>query len=183
MDEWWRKVSETQPDYKRHSPDFFTYENVNPYQVVPAMTNMMFTLLYDRDSRIFCAFSQQHRTDHISGKTYYIRAKGNPKLYWSQYTNGYIYASETSRTRFRIQIDGDDKNKVMIGDDFIIISSATDPKNKLGVGNGSALCMGSHSCRMLFRDFKDNFLAEVNETGETYVLKIDGAGEVWELVD
>ncbi|KAI0379593.1 hypothetical protein F5Y04DRAFT_126132 [Hypomontagnella monticulosa] len=183
MDEWWRKVSETQLDYKRHSPDFFTYAKVKPHLVVPDMKNMMFTLLHDRDSRVFSTFSQQHRTDHISGKTYYIRAKGNPKVYWSQYTDGYIHASKTCRTRFRIQIDGDDKNKVMIGEDFVTVSSATDPNSRLDVESTNALCMSSRGCRIRFSDFKNNFLAEVNGTVEPFVVKIDRAGEAWELVD
>lgn len=60
MDEWWRKASELHPEYKRHAPDYFTYNTlaVLPYQAVPKMSDiMMFTLLNDRDGRIFSNFN------------------------------------------------------------------------------------------------------------------------------
>lgn len=113
---------------------------------------------------------------------FYVRAKGNPKLYWTTYTNGLIYASETSRTRFCIRIDGDDKNKIMIGSDAIIISSATDSKRHLAVRDNGELYLSSHSTPMRFRDFKNNFLAEANGDADAPVVNVDNAGEVWELV-
>lgn len=66
----------------------------------------------------------------------------------------------------------------MIGDDFIIISSATDSKRQLGVRDQGELYFNGHSSRMRFSDFKNNFLAEANREGYAPVVQTDGANEV-----
>lgn len=119
----------------------------------------------------------------LVSRRYYIRAKGNPNLYWTEYSNGSIYASTSSRTRFRISIEGDKEGKVLIGSDPVIISSARDAQKQLGVSDGGELYLSGHSCRLTFADLKNNFLAEVVSEGQDVpVVKATDAGEVWELV-
>ncbi|KAK8068942.1 hypothetical protein PG994_005558 [Apiospora phragmitis] len=183
MDQWWRKVSSKHSDYQRLAPDYFTYLNTNPPDCKEMNDIMLFNLQNDLTGRGITTFEHQGRTDRISGKTFYIRAQGNPKLYWAS-DNGEVFASETARTRFRIRIDGDQMGVVMIDDDFIIIEAATDSSKQIGAGDDGKVHLGGHSCRLRLRDLQTSFLAEVtSQNREPTVKKISGAGEAWELVD
>ena len=70
VDEWWREASE-KSDVRRLSPDFYTYTNGTPPSFAPtASAKIMFTLIYDRDSRPTSIFNQPDRADVVSGNAY-----------------------------------------------------------------------------------------------------------------
>ncbi|KAI9158188.1 hypothetical protein HJFPF1_06179 [Paramyrothecium foliicola] len=194
VDEWWRKVSETKEDFHRLSPDFYSYTDGYPYQVAPEFEHrLIFSVVNNRDASQPSPIAHHQRTDLVSGDTtgntltkpqsFYVRSKSCPDLHWWAYS-GRIYVSRRGRTRFRFRIEGDDGSKgekIMIGDDRIIISSATDSQEMVGLDNSGELVLGGHSCGMYFKDLKRNLLAS-GEIDQAVVTKIDGAGEEWELV-
>ena len=72
VDEWWREASE-KSDVRRLSPDFYTYTNGTPPTFAPtASAKIMFTLMYDRDSRVTSIFDQPDRTDVVGGNAYVL---------------------------------------------------------------------------------------------------------------
>jgi hypothetical protein len=72
IDEWWRVVSEKAGvQWNRLAPDYYSFNNGLVWDSAPEFNDrLMYTLLNDRDGRFMGAFSQQPRTDHISGQTY-----------------------------------------------------------------------------------------------------------------
>ncbi|KAM6513338.1 hypothetical protein FALCPG4_015770 [Fusarium falciforme] len=190
IDEWWREVSEKdQCNFKRLSPDFYSWNRKKEaYDAAPEFSpRIMYTLLNDRDARIMSTFNQPERVDIVSGESFYIRSKSNPKYYWFA-KDGQIWATKIGRTRFVFRIDGAQgkDGKVLIGKDPISITAVGGHNQKhVSVSDNGELGLSGHTCRMFFGDLKTNFLAH-GEHGVSSpslpVTKVEGHGEEWELV-
>jgi len=109
LDAWWRVVSGKNIGFARVTPQFYTFSAANtlpPTTVENAnyapqfMNLMIFTLLNDRDGRVFSLFTNQPVSDHVSGGTFYIRSQSDPALFWYVTSDGKVYGSTSDRTRF-----------------------------------------------------------------------------------
>ncbi|PTB61754.1 hypothetical protein BBK36DRAFT_1131009 [Trichoderma citrinoviride] len=189
IDEWWRVVSEKAGvQWNRLAPDYYSFNHGLVWDSAPEFNDrLMYSLLNDRDGRFMGAFTQQPRTDHISGQTFFIRSKSSPYIYWAVKDNR-IYASRFSRTRFRIKIEGETKPKVMIGKDRISITLTTNSAQYLSISsNGELSVEGSGSAGgIFFSHFKKGFLADGYEIGDDVNAAVrrvgNDDGEEWELV-
>ncbi|CCX07192.1 hypothetical protein FPQ18DRAFT_323469 [Pyronema domesticum] len=218
-DEWWRAVQDSVTssykkfaDAKRVTPQFYThkpgvgnlYQTVTDPQCAPRfLGKVFFTLLNDHDGRNFNIAPPIDITDHISGKTYYIRSKHEPSKYWylgSQcLTEGskpsqVVQLSSTVRTRFRIKIrvaDGSSQDgKIMIGSDDIYISvpgvmNNADVSNINTASDNGALVAGRTADIFKFHDFENGFIvagAIGDRGGESSNVWKHEFGQKWELV-
>ncbi|KAI1070241.1 hypothetical protein LB507_010246 [Fusarium sp. FIESC RH6] len=193
IDEWWREASSIDKNnVVRLSPDFYTWSsNANAWNLAPEMADkIMIAHLSNQDtseSSNFEVFHQPERANVVSGKSFYIRSKSNPDLYWLA-KNDQIWATTQGRTRFIFRIDGDhdDKKTVLIGSDQISIAPVGGESNQkyVSVSDNSEVVLSGHSCRMYYSDLKRNFLAqgETGNSGSALISKVEGHGEEWELI-
>lgn len=108
--------------------------------------------------------------------SYYIRAKGDPTVYWASNQDGTIVASRARSTRFTIRtVDKALQNQVMIGSDLIQISVRG---RAVGFSHKGQLEVNGHGDRLTFGDLENGFGLE----GEAIVQDSDGGGEPWEPV-
>ncbi|KAI5818060.1 hypothetical protein BZA77DRAFT_386425 [Pyronema omphalodes] len=215
-DEWWRAVQDsisdsykTFADIKRVTPQFYTHKpsvgNI-PNTVIDAkcapkfLGKVFFTLLNDHDGRILSIAPPIDVTDHVSGKTYYIRSKGEPGKYWylanerlsDDTSRQVVQLSSTGRTRFRIKIrvasGASQDGKIMIGSDDIFISvpgrNNVDVSNINTSGSDGALLAGRAADVFKFHDFENGFIvASAVGGGQSSNVWKHEFGQKWELVD
>ncbi|RFN44894.1 hypothetical protein FIE12Z_10875 [Fusarium flagelliforme] len=189
IDEWWREASSTADNnLVRLGPDFFTWASrANAYDLAPKMSEkIIISLTNDRDSSNSQNFHQPERADVVSGRSFYIRSKAKPELFWLA-KNDQIWATTQGRTRFIFRIDGDqdDKKIVLIGSDQISMAAVGESNHKyVSVSDDSEVVLSGHSCRMYYSDLKRNFLAqgETGNSGSALIAKVEGHGEEWELI-
>ncbi|KAJ5212809.1 uncharacterized protein N7498_004455 [Penicillium cinerascens] len=132
MDEWYRSSVEDGMDHlKRKSPELYTYDYKKnyPYDFVykegkaaNVKYSILFTLVHNAWSIFSTTFFNQFVPDHISGKTFYIRSKSNPRVFWNL-SGGTVFASKAARTRFRITSRGVSRGEVILPQDRITISA------------------------------------------------------------
>jgi len=158
-DEWWRTISVQCTDLERISPCYYMHAHdnnaqrddacamKNGYINLPVEFHKYARVKWPHDSIIrgptignYYSWSpppptipSQDVTDHISGKTFFIRSKADPRDFWHVPRRGdfagILLVSRTDRTRFRI-IAKDAPTPlnggpiVMIGSDAIEISEA-----------------------------------------------------------
>ncbi|KAG8673896.1 hypothetical protein FPOAC2_07373 [Fusarium poae] len=190
IDEWWREASSNADNnLARLAPDFYTWSSgANVWDLGPKLADkIMISSVSNQDSSNPETFHQPERADVVSGNSFYIRSKSNPKLYWLA-KDDQLWATNQGRTRFVFHIDGDHDNKktVVIGSDQIsIVPVGGESKQKyVSVSDNSELVLSGHSCRMYYSDFKRNFLAqgETGSSGSALITKVEGHGEEWELI-
>ena len=120
-------------------------------------------------------------------RRYYIRAKGDNKVYWYCTPNGDIIASRTNSTRFRI-VNVDDKLKgaVMIGSDSVNLLLG---QYAVGIASQGNLQQQGKADSFMFSNFANGFT--VNGAGgytlpgvvdKAIIQANDEDGEPWELV-
>lgn len=205
IDEWWRIVSANPNlDYKRLAPDFYTYTKGWPYNSAPDLADRVaYWQLSERDTPgIAYAIEQQPRSDVVSGGRYanslhqfkstltffsfFVRSKSDPSIYWyAAESGGYVYAWKNGRSRFRVDIEGEEKasSKVLIRSDKVTIASASNPKLRLGIDDNNELYLGSKGTALTYVDLKKGFLTDDGSTvNAAKIKKVDGFGEEWELV-
>jgi len=191
LDEWWRVISGKNIGFARVTPEFYTFsasvvlppttvENAN---YAPQFLNLlMFTLLNDRDGRIFSLFPPQHPSDHVSGGTFYIRSKSDPEMFWYVTSGGNVYASSSNRTRFQIQTtDSTLVGQTMIPTDQIEILVAGTTNSYVSSGSNNTLAISNEAESYAFSDLTgpSTFLAQ-GPTSGTPVLSVV-FGEAWHL--
>jgi hypothetical protein len=109
-------------------------------------------------------------------------------VYWLAKGDVIYAGANVGRTRFTFRIDGgqDDKKTVLIGTDQIsIVAVGGSDQKYVSVSDQSQVVLSGHSCRMHYGDLKRNFLAqgEVLEVTSLKIMKVEGHGEEWELVE
>ncbi|KAJ4128981.1 hypothetical protein NW768_007507 [Fusarium equiseti] len=193
IDEWWREASsKADNNVVRLGPDFYTWSGgAQVWDLAPGMADkIMIAPVSNQDTYDygnFEIFHQPERADIVSGKSFYIRSKSNPELYWLA-KNDQIWATTQGRTRFvfRIAGDNDDKKTVLIGSDEISITPVGGESSQkyVSVSDNSEIVLSGHSCRMYYSDLKRNLLAqgETGNSGSALVSKVEGHGEEWELI-
>ncbi|KAF9893321.1 hypothetical protein FE257_011753 [Aspergillus nanangensis] len=189
VDEWYRAIATKKHDYdiRRVSPEFYTYNHhkldvghsTYSGRELPKFHDIMtFTPL---DSRMSPTFTNQGSVDRISGNTFYIRSKSDPRVFWHE-RGGDIYASQRFRTRFRIlnkdKIFG---KQVMVDSDLISISPTTLLDGEVNVNDEDGLCIDVVGTDIALGDLKSHFIPLWN--GDNFRIIYDqGNGEEWELV-
>ncbi|KAF9514039.1 hypothetical protein BS47DRAFT_1295542, partial [Hydnum rufescens UP504] len=188
-DEWWRAVLDSVvsgyhrfSNVKRVSPQFYTH-NPDVYDGNISKTlnddkcakrflgRVIFTLLNDRDARVFPIIPPVNYTDHISGRAYFIRSTLRPNEYW-HYDGKNIVVSSTHHTKFTVSARsanyprGGDDDLVIIGRDDVVI----------GVKNTDIFV---NTTPIKFAQFDGGF--SVGNGGELIHNPL-GDGDRWELV-
>ncbi|KAH8091685.1 hypothetical protein BXZ70DRAFT_476266 [Cristinia sonorae] len=214
-DEWWRAVTDSvEGGYQRFkgvsrlSAQWYTHDPNDGGNIMDTVnddrcaakfkTKVMFTLLYDRDGRIFSAAEGSDYTDYKSGDLFFIRSVMQPNLFWYLDTSSReILASTERRTKFKISAIDQKDGTVMIGKDIIsmrviIPHSHYSDCNHICAGDRS-LVVGERSLatELRFREFVDGFALKFYGPGApgaqgevvTITRDLDGLGERWELVN
>jgi len=191
LDGWWRAISTKNIGFARVTPEFYTFSAANtlpPTTVenanyAPQFLNLLiFTLLNDRDGRIFSLFPPQQFSDHVSGGTFYIRSKSDQGLFWYVTSDGKVYGSTTNRTRFQIQTtDTTLIGQTMIPTDQVEILVVGTTNSYVSSGSDNTLSITNQAESYAFSDLTgpSTFLAQ-GPTGGTPVLSLVH-GEAWEL--
>jgi len=142
-DEWWRAVQASVASgynrfagVQRITNQYYTHlPNVNngnisqtiddPQGTPSFLGQVIFTLLNDRDGRIWNVIPVLNYTVPSSNSNFFIRSVLQPNLFW-YWDGGAIRASTARRTRFNVGIAGGQKaGTIMIPSDQITISVAS----------------------------------------------------------
>ncbi|KAF8073419.1 hypothetical protein FPV67DRAFT_1736772 [Lyophyllum atratum] len=142
-DTWFRAVSDSAAagyqrfaSVQRVTPQFYTHNRghgnipdtiTDPKVAQSLQGKIFFTLLNDRDGRIFSVIPVFDYTDHLSGGSFYIRSIAQPDTYWYYDFHNYVLISRDRRTRFTITLADKDKaaGTVMIGSDEVCITAGS----------------------------------------------------------
>jgi hypothetical protein len=127
-------------------------------------------------------------------KSYFIRSKIDPTLYWSVDGSNKVLASTSQRSKFIVSFADSDKensNNVMINSDWIKITLAfeacsCDKNIAVFQGSDGKLVIQKTATNFRFRDItKGGFEVEAVTTGKSDAKAIVKAsnGERWELVN
>ncbi|KAF9886751.1 hypothetical protein FE257_011128 [Aspergillus nanangensis] len=190
---WYRQLHEVKPaaELNRESPEFYTFNSNNidlgrctytGHDSHEFMNKLIFTLLDDVGGRQWPPFINDEHVNRISGNTFYIRSKSDPRVFWYDKGDGKIYASQQGRTRFRIQ----NKNRalereVMINSDSISISPVSNKDVEIAIDQDAGLHISSIGGEMTLGDLKSNFLS-LGHGDNIRVTQNKDNGEEWELV-
>ncbi|KAH7174425.1 uncharacterized protein B0J16DRAFT_417933 [Fusarium flagelliforme] len=203
---------------KRISPDFYSLtafvggpNNMFeiPWKFVPSMdAETSWFLISDYNNKLAMPYVQPSRVDVRSGDSYYIRSKSRPDYFWtvapySSYTlfdethdkslvderQPMIWASDKSRTRFIIHLDGQEgtgnRGTVIINKDPITLTAAVGNHSQhVSVNNHNMLILGGDSGRLYYGQLKNRFLAQSGNLNYSAAIVTENtdAGEEWELV-
>ncbi|KAG1718927.1 hypothetical protein EDB19DRAFT_1649155 [Suillus lakei] len=212
-DEWWRAVSTAAntkylDSVRRVAPQFFTHDvskanassSITDAQVASSFFGkVFFTLLPNRDDGGLSVIPILDFADHVSGNSFFIRAKPSPSEYWycpgsstgNVTPNSKVYVSRTERTRFRVRLISERKDiagTIMIGSDEIAIT-LTSTNLSIRVSRSSHLIVSkSPEPGLKFSDLTNGFgvvtplLDNEGQCGNIKELFKTDDGEDWELV-
>ncbi|KAH8091680.1 hypothetical protein BXZ70DRAFT_909736 [Cristinia sonorae] len=211
-DEWWRAVTDSvEGGYQRFkgvsrvSAQWYTHDPNDGGNIMDTVnddrcaakfkTKVMFTLINDRDGRIFSTAEGSDYADYRSGGLFFIRSVVQPNLFWYLDTSsGEILASTERRTKFKISAIDQKDGTVMIGKDVISVRAVI-PGGHLGdhdhiCAGDRALIVGGKSriTELRFREFVNGFALKFYGTSAqeevvTITRDLDGLGERWELTN
>lgn len=128
--------------------------------------------------------------DWVSGKTYFIRNKRQPELYW-YYSGGYIEVSRIQKSKFRIDEEGaiggveGGEPIALIGSDIVEVSMAGQTGKRslyLGTEPGSNRLVVGDGGLWSFSSFMDGRFGSVVQGDQEFVTwEEDGNGDEWEF--
>ena len=118
--------------------------------------------------------------------SFFIRSKSRPDLFWWVEPSGAVATSSTSRSRFRIDIEGQESGTVIIRNDlisFVHVGGSQDTQGIVAVkGDSMQLWIAQHyKYCFYYSDLKKAFLASSDQHSSIFRVE-DGYGEEWELV-
>jgi len=128
--------------------------------------------------------------DWVSGKTFYIRNRRQPQLYW-YYQDYLIVISTSHRTKFRIKDEEYDEERVLIRSDKVTIEPVGTLGTPIGLyvtksGDGQKLTAGSTRQIWTFSDLFDSVgVTWASESGfasgTQFATSLPDLGDEWEL--
>ena len=123
--------------------------------------------------------------DWVSGKTFYIRNRRQPNLYWYYQYQGIVISTDR-RTKFRIKDEDYDDERVLIRKDKVTI----EPVGSLGIpigmyviknGDGENLRVGPTREVWTFSDLFDSVGVTWSISGTQFATSLPDLGDEWEL--
>ncbi|PUU78244.1 hypothetical protein B9Z19DRAFT_1084450 [Tuber borchii] len=185
---------------------FTTLERVNPqfwcYDTIPGDSWLKIVRTLDQNAlnhkfvSVFLANSNAGREwpiltnptigpDWVSGKTFYIRNRREPNLYW-HYERHQIVISTDRRTRFRIKDEDYEDERVLIRKDKVTIEPVGSLGTPIGMyvtknGNGENLSVRPTREVWTFSDLFDSVGVTWSISGTQFATSLPDLGDEWEL--
>ena len=123
--------------------------------------------------------------DWVSGKTFYIRDRRQPNLYWYYQYQGIVISTDR-RTKFRIKDEDYDDERVLIRKDKVTIEPVGSLGTPIGMyvtknGDGENLRVGPTREVWTFSDLFDSVGVTWSISGTQFATSLPDLGDEWEL--
>ena len=123
--------------------------------------------------------------DWVSGKTFYIRNRRQPNLYWYYQYQGIVISTDR-RTKFRVKDEDYDDERVLIRKDKVTIEPVGSLGTPIGMyvtknGDGEELSVGSTRHVWTFSDLFYSIGVSWHGDGNQFAISLPDLGDEWEL--